>query len=86
MPQIGLAPFDKVKKRQNGHVKNPLPVCCSCLSLNVKLPGGGTDYSKKWANAKTQRAALREAAVATGRSKRHRGQWANFVSFFIATN
>ena len=61
--KANLVPFDEVKKRQKDHVKNPLPVCYSCLSLNVKLPGGGMDYTKKRANAKTQRAALRETAM-----------------------
>ena len=74
LQQGGLAvPFDEVKKRQKCHVKNPLPVCYNCLSLNVKLPGGGIDYSEKQTIAKMQRAILKEATVGRGRSKRHHG-------------
>ena len=54
-------------------VNNPLPVCFYCLSLNIKLPGGGTNFRKKKAQKKAEKAALNERAVASGRKKRRVG-------------
>ena len=42
-----IAPPDEVKRRQKSAVQNPLPVCRSCLDLNVQVPGGGTNFVKK---------------------------------------
>ena len=65
-----LAPRAEVLKRQSQAVNNPLPVCFDCLSLNIKLPGGGTNFRKKKAQKKAEKTALKEKAVASGRKKR----------------
>ncbi len=66
---INLAPHDEVLKHQKHAVQNPLPVCHDCLALNIKIPGGGTNFAKKREQAKAAKAALVEKAVASGRKK-----------------
>ena len=62
-----IAPPDKVKRQQKSAVRNLFPVCRSCLDLNVKIPGGGTNYVKKREQAKAKKAAL--AKKVNGRKK-----------------
>ena len=42
-----MVPQEDVRRSQKFHVKNPLPVCKNCLTLNVRLPGYGIDFAKK---------------------------------------
>ena len=68
-----IAPPDEVKRRQKSAVQNPLPVCRSCLDLNVQVPGGGTNFVKKREQAKAKKVALAKKAVLE-KKKRHRGR------------
>ena len=67
-------PIAEVLKRQKGSVRNPLPVCYDCLARNIKLPGGGTDFVKKRANAREKKATLTKKALASSREKGHVGR------------
>ena len=61
------------REKQKGAVKNPLPVCSDCLELDIKLPGGGTNFAKKRADHRARKASLARQAVASGRKKARRG-------------
>ncbi len=50
-------------------MSNPLPVCQDCLRLDIKLPGGGTNFVKKRELVKQKKDALREKAIVAGRKK-----------------
>ena len=69
-----IVPPDKVKRRQKSVVQKPLPVCCSCLDLNVKIPCGATNYVKMREQAKVKKAELAKKVAANGRKKRHSGR------------
>ena len=53
-------------------MSNPLPVCHDCLALDIKLPGGGTNFVKKREQARKKKAAMKEKAIASGRKKSRR--------------
>ena len=67
--EADLPPLEEVLERQKHAVRNPLPVCRDCLKLDIKLPGGGTDFVKKRELARKKKAALKEKAVAAGGRK-----------------
>ena len=54
---INIAPRDEALKRQKHAVQHPLPVCYDCLKLNIKIPGGGTNFAKKKQQAKIAKIA-----------------------------
>ena len=54
--------------KQKFMVKNPLPVCTDCLALNIKFPGGGTDFVKKRSARKAGKEALGKNDVVTSRT------------------
>ena len=49
--------------------------CRDCLALDIKLPGGDTDFAKKRALAKEKKAALTAKAVSSGRKKSPSGRY-----------
>ena len=57
-------------------VKNPLPVCTGCIARNIKLPVGGTYFSKKRADPMAGKVALERNTVAISRtaSSRKKGR------------
>ena len=57
--QSNLASREETLKLQKHAVQNPLPVCNDCLQLNIKLPGGGTNFVRKKQNKELKRAALK---------------------------
>ena len=46
------------------------PVCKFCLDLNIKLPGGRTDYMKEAQLKQAQKSSLNECTIEKGRKKR----------------
>ena len=64
-----IASREKTLERQKYAVKNPLPVCSDCLELNIKIPGGGTNYVKKNQIKQSNRTRLVAKAVQSGRKK-----------------
>ena len=67
--ESNLATRDEIMKRQKYAVHNPLPVCSDCLNLNIKLPGGGTNYLKQKKNKQAKKAELLRKALQSGRKK-----------------
>ena len=72
-----IAPFDEVKRCQKQAVKKPLPCCRTCLKLNIKLPGGGTDYSLRKVKTKAKKKKQTADAIASGRKKNTGQSYAN---------
>ena len=60
---------EKIIEHQKHAVKNPLPVCSDCLELNIKIPGGGTNYLKNNQIKQSNRATLVAKVVQSGRKK-----------------
>ena len=69
-----IASREEILRRQKQAAMQPLPVCRSCLELDIKIPGGGINYVKRRENEKARKEALARRAIASGRKKRRSGR------------